>query len=281
MFPNCLLVYICDILYQSTERSANAYSRVVYFKEYHGTCTKNVVLFVSIFNACVEQGWKHMTFFFWTHAQIIFQLWPISHSHFALSPKPDINPFIHTHTHLFFLLNCRVSPACVVCMRDISAHASKRLFNDWVFVCLLQLSNPSFTHSPHCTAHLHIHPSFSSYILLFKQLLILPRPVHPLTPLSLSSSHFPTVNSEQGGTAFIFHTIHTYSSSTQQEETPSKIQLQPQSIGMSIPIGGYNCCAYAFKFIYICVRYISAQAIIWGNQTEQAEDRLCLINSYN
>ncbi len=71
-------------------------------------------------------------------------------------------------------------------MRDISAHASKRLFNDWVFVCLLQLSNPSFTHSPHCTAHLHIHPSFSSYILLFKQLLILPRPVHPLTPLYLS-----------------------------------------------------------------------------------------------
>lgn len=29
------------------------------------------------------------------------------------------------------------------------------------------------------------------------------------------------------GTAFIFHAIHTYSSSTQKEETPSKIQLQP------------------------------------------------------
>lgn len=36
-----------------------------------------------------------------------------------------------------------------------------------------------------CTAHLHIHSSFSSHILLIKPL-ILPRPVHPLSLLYLA-----------------------------------------------------------------------------------------------
>ncbi len=150
MFPNCLLVYICDILYQSTERSANAYSKVVYFKEYHGTCTKNVVLFVSIFNACVEQGWKHMTFFFWTHAQIIFQLWPISHSHFALSPKPDINPFIHTHTHTCSFYLTAEFPQRVLCVCVILAHMHQKDCSMTECLC-------AYCSSP--TPHSHILPT--------------------------------------------------------------------------------------------------------------------------
>lgn len=196
---------------------------------------KPLYFFVSIFNACVEQGWKHMTFCFWTHAQIIFQLWPISH--WFCPQSQDLHKLFYTHT-------CSFSSVCAVCMCGISAYASKRLYNGWVFACLLQLSNLSFTHSPLCTARLHIHPSFSSYILLFKPLLILPRPVQFNSSLSLLLTLSPlSIQSRAGDGIYLSHHTHL---------TPPAHKKKKLLVKFNYSFWEHrHCCTYAFIYLYI------------------------------
>lgn len=107
---------------------------------------------------------------------------PFHISHFALSPKTCINSLLCTH--LVFLLNCRVPPVCAVCMLGISHWTVFLMCTHWVFVCLLRLFYPH-SHTLPSVQHACIFIPPFLHIFFFKPLLILQRPVHPLTPLYL------------------------------------------------------------------------------------------------
>lgn len=109
---------------------------------------------------------------------------------------------------------------------------------------------PPFTHSPLCTVRLHIHSSFSSYILLFKPLLILPRPVHPLTPLYLSPPCTFPLSIQNRGERHLSLTPYTPTLPAHKKKK-LLVKFNYSRREQRHEYGGAYCCMYAFIYIYI------------------------------